>query len=248
MSGDGPLACICSGILSPIFLFFFEPLCRSLLTPPSDLLPSPPVTSLRAPHPSCSSPTTVQGRCSSLSLPHLRHPSIIPLGASQVPGLWIRVILVLTIVTSSAVYLQERSPRESWLARSVSPGQCEAQSGLRPWAPRRRPPGQAWLSVTLVPAHIHTGRSVPAPLLPSSLPPSPHPVLSGNGMQSTSPLKGEGGAPCHPSGLCCSAHAVPLTTLPEVGVWSGFRGEDAGASGGECRAAQRQTITQVLQL
>lgn len=70
-SGDGPLACVCSGILSPLFLFFSEPLCPFLLTPPSGLLPSPPVTSLRAPHPSCSSPPTVQGQCSSLSLPPL---------------------------------------------------------------------------------------------------------------------------------------------------------------------------------
>lgn len=71
-------ACICSGILSPIFLCFSEPLCPSLLTPPSGLLPSPPVTSLRAPHPSCSSPPTVQGQCSSLSFPSsVIHPSFL---------------------------------------------------------------------------------------------------------------------------------------------------------------------------
>lgn len=67
-------------------------------------------------------------------------------------------------------------------------------------------------------------------------------------MQSTSPLKGEGGAPCYPPGLCCLSHAVPVTALQGVRVWFGFQGEDAGASGGNCRAAQRQTLTQVLSL
>ena len=144
------------------------------------------------------------------------------------PCLWIRVILVLTIVTSSSVYLQERSPRESWLARSVSPGQCEAQSGLRPWAPRRRPPGQAWFSVTLAPAHVHTGRSLPAPVLPSSLPPSPHPVLSRNGMQLASPLKGEGGVPCHPQGFAVQPmrSLSPLCQGWEFGLVSEVRTQE----------------------